>query len=147
MTCQDIMTQDLVCCTPRDTAQRAAQLMRDRNVGPIPICEREDNKVLIGMVTDRDLALRVIAEGRNPATTPLGEVMTKDIVFCRPDDDLDAALRLMEEQKVRRIPVVDRQNRIIGIIAQADVATRLRDTDKTAEVVSEISKPARTRTA
>jgi CBS domain-containing protein len=141
-TCLDIMTKDPLCCVPADSAQRAAQLMRDRNVGAILICESQETKRLVGIVTDRDLALRVVAEGCDPKGTCVGDVMTRKLFTCRPEDDVQKALELMERYKVRRIPVVDQQNRIVGIITQGDIAIRLKDPQKIAEVVVEVSKPS-----
>jgi len=129
-----------VCCLPDEGVQKAAKLMRDENVGVIPIIEDEDTKTLLGIVTDRDLAIRVVAEGRDVGGTRIKDVMTTGAVSCRPDDDLQKALDAMEENQVRRIPVVDHNQKIVGIIAQADVATRLSEPKKTAEVVEEISK-------
>lgn len=140
MKCKEIMTKDPVCCLPDDEVQKAAKLMKDEDVGVIPIIEDEDTKTLLGIVTDRDLALRVVAEGRDIAVTRIKDVMTTGAVSCRPDDDLQKALDAMEENQVRRIPVVDHNQTIVGIIAQADVATRLSEPKKTAEVVEEISK-------
>jgi len=140
MKCKEIMTKDPVCCLPDDEVQKAAKLMKDEDVGVIPIIEDEDTKTLLGIVTDRDLALRVVAENRDIISTRIKDVMTTGAVSCRPDDDLQKALDAMEENQVRRIPVVDHNQTIVGIIAQADVATRLSEPKKTAEVVVEISK-------
>ena len=140
MKCKENMTKDPVCCLPDDEVQKAAKLMKDEDVGVIPIIEDEDTKTLLGIVTDRDLALRVVAEGRDIGGTRIKDVMTTGAVSCRPDDDLQKALDAMEENQVRRIPVVDHNQTIVGIIAQADVATRLSEPKKTAEVVEEISK-------
>ena len=140
MKCKEIMTKDPVCCLPDDEVQKAAELMKDEDVGVIPIIEDEDTKTLLGIVTDRDLALRVVAEGRDIASTRIKDVMTTGAVSCRPDDDLQKALDAMEENQVRRIPVIDSNQKLIGIISQADVATRLAEPKKTAEVVEEISK-------
>jgi CBS domain-containing protein len=133
------MTRDPVCCLPNDTVQKAAQLMKAQDIGPIPVIVGEKNKTLLGMLTDRDLALRVVAEGRD-GTTLVGDVMTTGAISCRADDDLWEALNAMEQYQVRRIPVVDSNEEIIGIIAQADIATRLQSAPHTAEVVEEISK-------
>jgi len=140
MKCKEIMTKDPVCCLPDDEVQKAAKLMKDEDVGVIPIIEDEDTKTLLGIVTDRDLALRVVAEARDIGSTRIKDVMTTGAVSCRPDDDLQKALDAMEENQVRRIPVVDHNQKIVGIIAQADVATRLAEPKSTAEVVGEISK-------
>ena len=140
-TCQDIMTKDPVCCEPTDSAQRTARLMKERNVGAIPICESHGTK-LLGIVTDRDLAVRVVAEGRDPRSTTVDTVMTRRVFSCRPEDDLDKALKLMEQHQVRRVPVMDQQSRIVGIITQGDIAIRLKDPQTIAEVVTEVSKPS-----
>ncbi len=145
MTCQDIMTAAPFCCVPQDSVRSVAQIMRDHGVGSVPVCHSE-RKTLVGIVTDRDITVKVIAEGRDAVETPVRDVMTKEVFCCFPDEDALTALKMMQERQVRRVPVVDRQSHIVGIISQADIANRMRDRDKTAEVVSEISKP-RVRTA
>src|SRR3989442_7133678 len=140
MKCKEIMTKDPVCCLPDEGVQKAAKLMKDENVGVIPIIEDEDTKTLLGIVTDRDLAIRVVAEGRDVGGTRIKDVMTTGAVSCRPDDDLQKALDAMEENQVRRIPVVDHNQKIVGIIAQADIGTRLSEPYNDADVVEEISK-------
>ena len=139
--CADLMTKEPVCCLPTDTAARAAQLMKDADVGPIPVVENEQSKRLVGIVTDRDLALKVVAEGRDPNAVKVEELMTREPVTCRAGDDLHEAVSLMAARQLRRIPVVDEGGKIVGIIAQADVATRTEAPEKTAGVVEEISKP------
>ncbi len=138
--CGDIMTKDIVCCLPEDSVEHAATLMKAEDVGPVPVVESHESKRLLGIVTDRDLVLKVIAEGRNPKSTLVRDVMSSNPVTCRVDDDIDKALEAMSERKVRRVPVVDEQNRLLGIISQADVAIRVGKTKKTGEVVEKISK-------
>src|SRR5205085_10384566 len=106
----------------------------------IPVVADQESKRLIGIVTDRDLALKVVAEAKDAKSTIVDDVMTTGVVACRANDDLQNALKAMEEHQVRRIPVIDDNDRIIGIIAQADIATRINQPKKTAEVVEEISK-------
>jgi len=142
MKCKDIMTKDPVCCLPGDTVDQAAQLMKDEDVGPVPVVADQQTKRLLGIVTDRDLAVKVVAEARQISAVPVEEVMTLNPVTCHADDDLQHAIDAMEKNQVRRIPVVDDDNRIIGIIAQADIATRTNEPQTTAEVVEEISKSA-----
>jgi len=143
MKCSEVMTKDPSCCVPTDTAYDAAQLMKSEDVGPIPIVKDKQSKELVGIVTDRDLTLKVVAAGLDPKATRIEDVMTTDLVTCQVDDDCDAALDLMEENQVRRIPVIDgSRNRLVGIISQADIATRLDEPAKTAEVVEEISRAA-----
>lgn len=139
--CRDIMTENPVGCLPTETAARVAQLMKEGNVGSIPVIEDHQQRKLLGIVTDRDLALEIVAEGRDPQKTQVDRVMTRDLVTCRADDGLHKALELMAKQQLRRIPVVDENNALVGIIAQADVATRVNAQLQTGAVVKEISKP------
>jgi CBS domain-containing protein len=140
MKCNEIMTYNPTCCLPTDTVDQIARLMQTENIGPVPIVENRDSKKLIGIVTDRDLALKVVGSGRDPKVTEAEDVMTRNVVSCLEDDDLQKALEAMAERQLRRIPVVDRANQIVGIISQADVATRINKPEATAEVVKEISK-------
>ena len=138
--CNEIMTKNPVCCLPSDLATKAAELMKNEQIGSIPVIENEQTKKLVGIVTDRDLTLRIVAEGLDAKSTKVDAVMTRKVVTCRAEDDLQKALDAMSEHQLRRIPVVDGDNKIIGIIAQADVATRVNQPEKTAEVVKEISQ-------
>ena len=141
MKCSEVMTKDPTCCLPTDAAFDAAQLMKSEDVGPIPVVSDKQTKNLVGIVTDRDLALKVVAEGLDPKQTTIEEIMTTGVMTCGPDDDVSDVLELMEEHHVRRIPIVD-DDRLVGIIAQADIATRIDEPEKTHEVVEEISKAA-----
>ena len=138
--CSEVMTSKPVCCVPEDMVSRAAKLMKVGNIGAIPVVEDEQHRKLVGIVTDRDLALHIVAEGRDPKSTKVGAVMTGNVVTCLADDDLQKALDAMAEKQLRRIPVVDSEHRLVGIIAQADVATRTDQPEKTAELVKEISQ-------
>lgn len=138
VTCGELMTKDPVCCLQTESVYRAAQLMRDRNIGPILVVDG-DKKALVGIVTDRDLAVRVMAEGR--AEAKLVDVMTSAPLVCRESDDVELALDAMVDAKVRRIPVVDDRDRPVGIISQADVAIRASGPRTTGEVVEAISWP------
>src|SRR5215472_9743613 len=123
MTCGNVMTNDPSCCVPTESAARVAKMMKTENVGSIPVCESRHSRKLIGIVTDRDLALQIVAEGRDSQKTEVKDVMTKDPFTCRPEDDIQKALDAMQKHQVRRIPVVDQHGLLVGIIAQADVAT------------------------
>jgi CBS domain-containing protein len=114
--------------------------MKTLDVGPVPVVDNKQTKRLIGIVTDRDLALKVVAEERNPVDVKIGEVMTRELVTCRPDDDLEKAIALMASKQLRRIPVIDTNGVIIGLIAQADVATKIEGVKQTGEAVKEISR-------
>jgi len=139
MLCSEIMTRNPEYCLPSDPVVKAARLMKSEDVGPIPIVDDKDGKRLAGIVTDRDLAIKVVAEARDPKTTPLKQVMTSDVVTCKENDDVEKALKLMQDHQIRRIPVVDGGEHLLGIIAQADVANRLGSSRTTGKVVQEIS--------
>jgi CBS domain-containing protein len=114
--------------------------MKSENIGSIPVIENEQSHKLVGIVTDRDLALKIVAEGLDAKSTKVTTVMTHEVVTCQADDDLQKALDAMAEHQLRRIPVVDKDKKILGIIAQADVATRADQPEKTGEMVKEISQ-------
>jgi CBS domain-containing protein len=134
------MTKDPVCCLPNEMVVKAAKLMKSENIGSIPVIESEQTKKLVGIVTDRDLTLKILAEGLDAKSTKVEAVMTRKVMTCRAEDDLQKALDAMAEHQLRRIPVVDNSNKVVGIIAQADVATRVNQPEKTAEMVKEISQ-------
>jgi CBS domain-containing protein len=138
--CSEVMTSKVVTCVPGDVVARAAKLMKVGSIGSIPVVENEQDRKLVGIVTDRDLALHIVAEGRDAKSTKVGAVMTGNVVTCLADDDLQKALDAMSTHQLRRIPVLDNENKLVGIIAQADVATRVNEPGKTAEVVKEISQ-------
>lgn len=142
MTCREVMTADPVCCLPNESVTRIAKLMKTENIGSVPICEDRHSKKLLGIVTDRDLALKILADGRDPSRATAQEVMTRRPITCHGEDNLETALSAMEKNQVRRIPVVDESDQLIGIIAQADVAVRGRQPQKTAEMIEEISRPS-----
>jgi len=138
--CSELMTKDPVCSMPDSMVAEVAKLMKRENIGPIPVIENERTRKLVGIVTDRDLALKIVAEGRDPKSTKVEAVMTRKVVTCHAEDDVQKALDAMSEHQLRRIPVVDSDHRILGIISQADVATRVNQPEKTAAVVKEISR-------
>lgn len=142
MRCKEVMTVNPSCCVTTDTVHSAAQLMKSEDVGSIPILNDPETRRLEGIITDRDIVLKVVAKDRDPNKTQVGEVMTTEVATCRIDDDADKALQLMEEHQVRRIPIVNDNGQLAGIISQADVATRMKEPEKTAEVVKEISRGA-----
>ena len=138
--CNEVMTKNPVCCLPDDMVAEVAQLMQSENIGSIPVIENEQTQKLVGIVTDRDLALKIVAKGLDAKSTKVEAVMTRQIVTCRAESDLQKALDAMAEHQLRRIPIVDDDNKIAGIIAQADVATRVNLPEKTATMVKEISQ-------
>lgn len=138
--CCDVMTKDPICCLPGDPVDKVAQLMRRENIGPVLIIEDEKRRKLVGIVTDRDLALKIVAEGRDPKTTRVGDVMTSEVETVGASDDLQKALDKMNQLQLRRIPVLDDSSKPVGILAQADVATRVNEAEKTAYIVKGISQ-------
>jgi CBS domain-containing protein len=140
--CSDVMTSDLTCCTPGDTVHVVALSMKSHDVGAMPVIDSHEKKQLIGIVTDRDLALKVVAEGLDPRKTKVEDIMSRKMIVCKTDDDWQIALDAMAKYQLRRIPLVDGLGRLAGIIAQADVATRIEKPEATAKVVEEISRGA-----
>ena len=123
MKARDIMTADPSCCHPQDPVTRAATLMAEGDWGCLPVVEPGTDRI-IGILTDRDIALRVVAAALDPSTTDVESVMSRGIVCCLPDDDIEDVEQYMRSHRVRRIPVVDARGRVIGIISQADLAIR-----------------------
>jgi CBS domain-containing protein len=141
----DLMTQNPACVTPQTTAQEAASLMEREDVGSLPVVESRDSMRLVGIVTDRDLALRVLGRGQ-AASTPVSTAMSSGNLACvLAEDKLDKVEQLMSDHQVRRIPVVDESNRVLGMIAQADLAREQRAVGRKdfAKVLQEISEPDR----
>ena len=138
--CNEVMTKNPICCLPNDMVAGVAELMKNENIGSIPVIENEQTKKLVGIVTDRDLTLKIVADGLDAKSTKVETVMTRKVVTCHSEDDLQKALDAMAEHQLRRIPVIDHDNKVVGIIAQADVATRVDQPEKTAEMVKEISQ-------
>lgn len=139
--CSDVMTRELVFCSPQDSVVEVAQMMKREDIGPVLIVDNPEARTLVGIVTDRDLVIKVIAEGLDPQGTRVEQVMSKKLITCRADDDVEVAMQAMAQFQLRRIPVVEDAMKLVGIISQADVATRVDAPQKTAEVVKEISQP------
>jgi len=142
MLVNQLMSREVVCCTPWDTAQTAAKLMKAHGVGAIPVVLDRTDALLEGIVTDRDLCCSVVARAKKANAIQIAELMTRVPVTCEPDDTLEFCEELMQENQVRRIPVVDKRGRCIGIVAQADMALHALPT-QVAKTVAEISKPAK----
>lgn len=139
-TCKEVMTSNPVCCLPDEKVNEVAQMMKSAGVGAIPVIENRENHFLIGILTDRDLALKVVATGRNPSKMKIKQVMKHKLFTCLQSDDVQKAFDVMATRQVRRIPVIDGSGAIVGIIAQGDIATRIDEPEKTGELVAKISK-------
>ena len=138
--CREVMTADPACCETTDSIVRVAQVMKTKDVGAVPVLEPSSHR-LVGMVTDRDIVVKGLAGGRSIENATVKEVMTTDVVTCREDDDVSKAVSRMAERKVRRLPVVDGNGQVRGIIAQADIATRMHQDKTTGALVEAISEP------
>jgi CBS domain-containing protein len=136
---RDAMTPTARAVSPQQSLVDAAKMMRDEDVGALPVVE--DGRV-VGMVTDRDIVVRAVAEGRDSAAVKAGEVASREVVAVEPDQDLDEALNLMARHRVRRLPVVE-QGRLVGVLAQADVAMEAKEKEA-GEMLEEISQPSST---
>lgn len=141
MQLSEILTRDVETIRPDTSAREAAQRMRSMDVGSLPVC---DGQRLLGIVTDRDLALRVLAEGRDPNATPVQEAMTPDVCYAFEDDDVRRAAEIMKDRQIRRLPVVNRDKKLVGIVAIGDIATHATDqlSGDTLEKISQPSRPA-----
>ena len=148
MLVNEVMTTHPTCCIPSDTVQTAARIMRDEDTGIVPIVERKGSGKLVGVVTDRDLCLGVIAEtpsnaqGGDISSIPVKHCMTTKVIYCSAEDDVDTVLDLMQENQVRRVLVVDDQSMIKGVVSLADLMNRANvSKGETQETLKRISEP------
>jgi len=139
MKIKEVMSPNPVCCTPGDSAQMVARIMRDGNIGSVPVVIDQQSRELVGVITDRDLCCSIVADGLDPKTTPIQKFISLDPVTCRDGENVEKCERAMQEHQIRRIPIVDSDNRVI---AQADLALRDKP-EKVSKTVAEISKPSR----
>jgi CBS domain-containing protein len=138
MKLSDLMTSSVVSVTADTTLQEAAEKMRAEDVGVLPVCEGDR---LVGIITDRDLTVRGLADGRDPASSTVRETMTTDLVTCYGDEDAAEAERVMQERRVRRIAVLDREQRLIGVVSLGDLATKNDERCGVARTLELISEP------
>ena len=145
MKARELMMADPTCCTPEDTIEQAAQLMRDYDCGCIPVVADQQSKRLVGVVTDRDIAIRCTAEGKGPQTR-VRDALSPNAKSCGTDDDIESVERIMTGEQVRRVPVVDQRGSCVGMISQADLARnhRAASDSEVGKVVERISEPALT---
>ena len=135
-----IMTKEPVCCSPYDTVQRVSQLMKKYDVGSLPVVADDMSRHLVGIVTDRDLCISAVAEGKDPRTTTIADYFTRNPITCSADDPVEICEQKMKRCRIRRILVVDRQNSCVGIVAQADIA-RMNSPERIQTLLMEISRP------
>jgi CBS domain-containing protein len=139
MKVQDVMTRNVACIGPGATLREAADKMKALDVGPLPVCE---NDRLVGMLTDRDITVRATAEGLPPGLGQVRDVMTPDVISCFEDQDVGEAARLMEQNQVRRLVVLDRDQRLVGIVSLGDLAVKTGDEKLSGEALEQVSEPA-----
>lgn len=144
MQLREVMTPHVEVIHPDATLREAAQKMKNLDVGPIPVC---DGDRIQGMLTDRDITIRATAEGRDPNATRVREVMTPDVIYCFEDQDVQQAADLMEERQIRRLIVLNREKRLVGIVSLGDLATQTGDaeldSEELSETLSSVSTPSR----
>jgi CBS domain-containing protein len=139
MQVKDVMTADPACCTSETALQEVAQMMIDNDCGEIPVVENQEKRVPIGVITDRDIVCRTVAKGLNPLDLTVADCMSKPCVTVTPETSVDECSRVMEENKIRRVPVVDASGSCNGIVALADIASYTK-TSVAAEVIKEVSE-------
>jgi len=139
MQLKNVMTRDVEVVRPDASVQDAAAKMKRLDVGPLPVC---DGKRVLGMVTDRDITIRAVAEGRDPKATTVQEVMTDEVIYCYEDQDAEDAARLMAEKQVRRLLVLDRDKNLVGIVSLGDLAVDTADPIRAGETLERVSQPA-----
>lgn len=141
MKAQDIMSRNPSTVTPSTRVRQAAKLMKDEDVGIVPVVEDGSGKRLVGLLTDRDIAIRLVAEGRDPDLVEVRELMSGSPKSARADDDVADVMDLMGREQVRRVPIVDDRGSLVGIVAQADIVIEASDDRKAERTVEKISKP------
>lgn len=140
MQLNELMTRGVECVTPSDSVARAAAKMRDLDVGSLPVCGENDR--LIGMITDRDITIRATANACDPTETPVSEAMSPEVVYCFEDQDMYEAADIMESRQIRRLAVLNRNKRLVGIVSLGDLAVKANDKDLSHEALEQISEPA-----
>ena len=140
MQVKDIMTKDPACCTADTNLQEVAKLMLEHDCGETPVVESKKSRKLLGVITDRDITIRTVAKGKNPLELTAGDCMSSPAVTVTQEMSIDDCCTVMEEKKVRRVPVVDEKGNCCGIVAQADIA-RHASKQETGDVVKKVSQP------
>jgi len=142
MQVREVMTPEVEVISPETTLAEAAQKMKTLDVGPLPVGERDR---LVGMVTDRDITVRATAEGRDPKTTKVREVMTEQVFYCFEDESIEQAAEIMERAQIRRLMVLNRDKRLVGIVSLGDLAVETGEEELAGEVLERVSEPAESR--
>jgi len=140
MRVMEAMTKGVACVRPGETLREAAGKMRDLDVGPLPVCG--DNDRLVGMLTDRDITVRAVAEGWDPNSTHVSDAMSEGIAYCYEDQDIEDAAQMMREKQIRRLVVLNRDKRLVGILSLGDLAVGTKDELLAGKTLEEVSEPA-----
>jgi CBS domain-containing protein len=140
MQVKDVMTKGAEVVRPDATLQEAASKMKSLDIGPLPVC---DGDKVVGMLTDRDITVRATAEGLDPKQTRVREVMSKELITCLEDQDVKEAAELMQSKQIRRVPVLSRDKRLVGMLSLGDLAQRTQDPKLAAKTLEEVSTPAK----
>jgi len=136
---KDVMTPQAEVISPDATTEDAAALMKTLDIGVLPVCDEEG---LVGILTDRDLVVRVLAATRDPKAMLVGEAMTPSVVYCFDDDDVEHAATVMAGQQIRRLPVLDKNRKLVGIVSVGDIAVNTQDHQLTGKVLEDVSQPS-----
>ena len=136
---KDVMTPQAEVISPDATTEDAAALMKTLDIGVLPVCDEEG---LVGILTDRDLVVRVLAATRDPKAMLVGEAMTPSVVYCFDDDDVEHAASVMAGQQIRRLPVLDKNRKLVGIVSVGDIAVNTQDHQLTGKVLEDVSQPS-----
>jgi CBS domain-containing protein len=139
MQVKEVMTHGAECIGPEESLQQAAQKMKNLDVGPLPVCGDGDR--LVGILTDRDIVVRAVAEGRDPRSARVRDAMTEGIAYCFEDDDVNEAARLMTEKQIRRLVVLNRDKRLTGIVSLGDLAAETGDEHLACKTLQSVSQP------
>lgn len=136
---KDVMTPQAEVISPDATTEDAASLMKTLDIGVLPVCDEEG---LVGVLTDRDLVVRVLAVTRDPKAMLVGEAMTPSVVYCFEDDDVERAAAIMAGQQIRRLPVLDKTRKLVGIVSMGDIAVHSQDHQLSGKVLEDVSQPS-----
>lgn len=139
MQLKEIMTKDVEVLHPEIPIQEAAEMMKELDIGSLPIC---DGRRLLGIVTDRDIAIRAVAEGQDPRSTQVGDIMSPGVVYCFEDQEVSEAARVMQDEQIRRLPILNRDKELVGIISLGDLAVATGRKRMSGEALTEISRPS-----
>ncbi|MGH2522061.1 MAG: CBS domain-containing protein [Anaerolineales bacterium] len=140
MNLKEVMTPDVEVVGPHATLQEAAQKMRDLDVGSLPVC---DGARVLGMITDRDITIRAVAAGHDPRQSHVHATMSPELIYCFEDRDIKEAADLMARHQIRRLPILNRDKKLVGIVSLGDLATDLNDEELVGAVLEDVSEPAR----